>query len=679
MSLHTVLVANRGEIARRVFRSAAARGMRTVAVFSDADVQAPYVREANLAVRLPGIAPADTYLRADLLIAAAKRAGADCIHPGYGFLSENAAFAADVEAAGLVWIGPSPAVIAAMGSKLAAKALMAQAGVPTAAWRDASGLDETELIAAGGEVGFPLLVKASFGGGGRGMRSAASAAELIEAVAGARREAASAFGDATVFLEQLVRPARHVEVQIFGDAHGTVVALNERDCSVQRRHQKVIEEAPSPAVDPELRGLLCAAAVSAGKAIGYVSAGTVEFLLAPDGSFYFLEMNTRLQVEHPVTEAVTGLDLVDLQFAIASGEPLPDAARTPKLDGAAIEVRLYAEDPLRDWLPQSGTLAAFEVPALPGIRVDSGVESGSIIGVAYDPMLAKIIAWAPDRTAASSLLASALRRAEVSGVLTNRDLLVRILESPQWLAGRLDIESLERPLLNELAVPLVGPEELPEYALAAALAQAALRRRDAKVLAAIPSGWRSNPSAPQTVSYQRGGQDPTPVEVRYAYRRRGLEATVAGRPLETELVHAEAVAADRVEVTFERAGLRTSYAVQAVMAESPAAAGPLATVHVRGLAGAVSLQELARFPEPAAAVAPGSLTASMPGTVLRVLVSRGDQVSAGQPILVMEAMKMEHTVTAPVAGTITSLAARQGAQIETGTLLAVVSSDDDAG
>jgi propionyl-CoA carboxylase alpha chain len=677
--LHAVLVANRGEIAHRVFRSAAARGMRTVAVFSDADAYAPYVREADLAVRLPGVAPADTYLRGDLLIAAAKRAGADCIHPGYGFLSENAAFAAEVEAAGLTWIGPPPRVIAAMGSKLAAKALMVKAGVPTAAWVDASELEGAALTAAGAEVGFPLLVKASFGGGGRGMRSANMPAELAEAVAGARREAASAFADPTVFLEQLVRPARHVEVQIFGDAYGTVVALHERDCSVQRRHQKVIEEAPSPAVDEDLRRRLCAAAVSAGEAVGYVGAGTVEFLLAPDGSFFFLEMNTRLQVEHPVTEAITGLDLVDLQFAVASGEPLPAVAQHPSRKGAAIEVRLYAEDPGRDWLPQSGTLDGFDVPALPGIRVDSGVQTGSTIGVAYDPMLAKIIAWAPDRVAASSLLASALRRTEVSGLLTNRDLLVRILESDQWVAGELDIEALEGPLLAQLAVPLVGADELPEYALAAALAQGALRRRDAPVLAAIPSGWRSNPSAAQAVSYQRAGQPTQPVEVRYAFRRQGLEVAVDGLSLVTRQVAAEPVAADRVEVSFELDGLRKSFAVQAVMTESPAAAGLLATLHVRGPACAVSLHEVARFPEPASDVAPGSLTASMPGTVLRVLVGEGDEVAAGQAIVVLEAMKMEHTLSAPAAGTLTQLAVSAGSQVETGALLAVIASPEPAG
>jgi propionyl-CoA carboxylase alpha chain len=655
--LVSVLVANRGEIARRVFRSAAARGMRTVAVFSDADAQAPFVAEADVAVRLPGSAPADTYLRGDLIIAEAKRAGADCIHPGYGFLSENAGFARDVEAAGLVWIGPPPAAIAAMGSKLAAKQLMADAGVPTAAWVDASGLTDADLVKAAATVGFPLLVKASFGGGGRGMRTASTPDEVLEAVEGARREAQSAFGDGTVFLERLVRPARHVEVQIFGDAAGTVVALHERECSIQRRHQKVVEEAPSPAVDADLRAGLCAAAVRAGEAIRYVGAGTVEFLLAPDGTFFFLEMNTRLQVEHPVTELVTGIDLVDLQFAIASGEPLPAAARNPRLEGAAIEVRLYAEDPRRDWLPQAGTLDAFRVSGA-GIRVDSGVETGSAIGVAYDPMLAKVIAWAPDRTAASAVLASALRRAELSGVLTNRDLLVRILASPQWLAGEIDTDFLEANL-DHLATPLVGEDELPEYALAAAFGQAALRREKAQVMSGIPSGWRNNPSVPQTVTYTRTGRD-EPIEVTYMFGRNGVRATVDGAALAVENVETDN-AADHVSVTLEIDGLRKTFQVH--------------DLHVSGPSGAVTLHEVPRFPEPTAAIAPGSLTASMPGTVVRVLVNEGEQVSSGQAVVVLEAMKMEHTITAPSNGTITELPVTQGAQVETGTLLAVVSSE----
>lgn len=679
-----VLVANRGEIARRIFRSAARRGMRTVAVYSDADADAPFAREADVAVRLPGTAPTDTYLRGDLVIAAALRAGADAVHPGYGFLSENAAFARDVVAAGLTWIGPPAAAIEAMGSKPAAKALMSSAGVPTAASADASDLAGDALLAAGDTVGYPLLVKASFGGGGRGMRAVTSPSELVDAVASARREAASAFGDGAVFLERLISPARHVEVQIFGDSHGTVVALHERECSLQRRHQKVIEEAPSPAVGTELRARLAAAAVRAGEAIGYTSAGTVEFLLAPDGEFYFLEVNTRLQVEHPVTEAVTGLDLVDLQFSVAEGRPLPAAARAPALVGAAIEVRLYAEDPRRDWLPQAGRLDAFSVGhegafggvgltklggGVRGVRLDSGVETSSTIGVSYDPMLAKVIAWAPDRGEASALLASALRRAEISGVVTNRDLLVRVLESPEWLTGDTDTDFFDRVGLDELSESLVGGSVRRQYALAAALGQAALRRTQAAVLRGLPSGWRNNPSRPQTVRYRACDAE---LEVEYAYSRSGLSARVDGEEIAAAALSADPQGTDRAAVVLEVDLVRRAYTVHVVSEETAAAAGPVGCVYVAGPEGAVTFDEIPRFPEPSADAIPGSLTAAMPGSVVRVLVGEGDVVAAGQPIVVLEAMKMEHTVAAPAAGTVTSVAVKVGSQVETGSLLAVV-------
>jgi propionyl-CoA carboxylase alpha chain len=680
----SVLVANRGEIARRIFRTAAKRGMRTVAVFSDADADSPFVREADVAVRLPGTAPADTYLRGDLLIAAALRAGADAIHPGYGFLSENAGFARAVIAAGLIWIGPPASAIEAMGSKPAAKALMSAAGVPTAPSADVSDLEGDALHAAADTVGYPLLVKASFGGGGRGMRTVSARPELADSVASARREAASAFGDGAVFLERLITPARHVEVQIFGDTHGTVVALHERECSIQRRHQKIIEEAPSPALDGELRARMATAAVRAGEAIGYTGAGTVEFLLAPDGDFSFLEVNTRLQVEHPVTEAVTGLDLVDLQFAVADGQPLPAAARVPALVGAAIEARLYAEDPQRDWLPQAGRLVAFDIGhestfggvgllasggRVSGVRLDSGVETSSTVGISYDPMLAKVIAWGPDRGEASALLASALRRAEISGVITNRDLLVRVLESPEWLAGDTDTGFFERVGLDELSKPLVGDAIRPQYALAAALGQAALRRQHAAVLGGLPSGWRNNPSQPQTVSYRGAGAD---LEVQYAHSRSGLSARVDGAEIAAVVLSAEPRGTDRVAVVLEIDLVRRAYSVHVVSEETAAAAGPVGRVHVGGPEGALTFEELPRFPEPSAAAIPGSLTAAMPGSVVRVLVDEGDVVAAGQPLVVLEAMKMEHTIAAPAAGTVTSVAVAVGSQVETGSLLAVV-------
>ena len=664
-----MLVANRGEIARRVFATARAMGLRTVAVYSDADASAPFVADADVAVRLPGSTPAETYLRADLVVEAAVRAGADCLHPGYGFLSENAAFARAVADAGLVFVGPSPEAVEAMGSKLAAKELMSKAGVPTLPSVDATGLAGEDLRTAAAEVGYPLLVKASFGGGGRGMREVREPAALAEAVEGARREAASAFGDGTVFLERLVERPRHVEVQVFGDSAGSTVALFERECSIQRRHQKVVEEAPSPAVDAALRERLHAAAVSAAQAIDYVGAGTVEFLLDDAGEFWFLEMNTRLQVEHPVTEAVTGLDLVRLQLDVAAGRPLPAEALRPVLRGCAIEVRLYAEDPARDWLPQSGRLAEFDVPgdsafrptAGPGIRVDSGVTSGSEVGVHYDPMLAKVIAWAPDRTSAALALAGALTRARLHGLTTNRDLLVRVLRHPAFLAGETDTGFLERHGLDVLTAPLLDVADRRLHAVAAALAGASLRRAAAPVLGGLPSGWRNNPTVPQTTLFDG-------ATVRYRLDRDRVTADVDGEAVELRLLHSGTVAPDRVRLQLESGGLRRAVEVHVVGDRH----------EVDGPDGSTTFTELPRFPEPSASAEPGSLVAGMPGSVTRVAVAVGDPVSAGQLVLVLEAMKMEHPVVAPAAGVVQALHVQVGAQVETGAVLAVLTDPEHA-
>ncbi|MBL7521022.1 ATP-grasp domain-containing protein, partial [Frankia sp. CNm7] len=442
-----LLVANRGEIAARVLRTARELDIGCVAVFSDADADAPFVAAADEAVRLPGASPAETYLRGDLVIAAALRTGADAIHPGYGFLSENAGFARACADAGLVFVGPPPAVIEAMGSKTRAKELMAAAGVPVLPGLvvdEELAADETALARAAASLEFPLLVKAVHGGGGRGMRIVRAPAELPAAVAGARREAASAFGDGAVFLERYVERPRHIEVQIFADAHGHVTHLFERECSIQRRYQKIIEEAPSVAVDDELRGRLGSAAVAAATAIGYVGAGTVEFVLDRSGRFFFLEVNTRLQVEHPVTEEITGLDLVRTQLLVAEGAPLPPELLTARITGHAIEARLYAEDVAAGFGPSTGTVHRFEVPALPGIRVDSGVADGSVVGVHYDPMLAKVIAHGASREQAVRRLAKALDGTRVHGVTTNRSLLVAILREPEFRAGDIDTGYLDR-------------------------------------------------------------------------------------------------------------------------------------------------------------------------------------------------------------------------------------------
>ncbi|MFA1543063.1 acetyl/propionyl/methylcrotonyl-CoA carboxylase subunit alpha [Actinomadura monticuli] len=645
-----VLVANRGEIARRVLRACRDLGIGTVAVHSDPDAGAPYVREADAAVRLPGASPAETYLSVEKVLDAARRAGADAVHPGYGFLSENAAFARAVADAGLTWIGPPPAAIAAMGSKIEAKKLMAAAGVPVLPELDPARVTAADL---------PLLVKASAGGGGRGMRIVRTLPELPDAVAGARREAESAFGDPTVFCEPLLEDARHIEVQIIADAHGVVWALGERECSIQRRHQKIVEEAPSPAVGPPLRAELCEAAENAARAIEYVGAGTVEFMLAPDGRFYFLEVNTRLQVEHPVTECVYGVDLVRMQIEYAEGGALPDGG-VPEPRGHAIEVRLYAEDPARDWRPASGTLRTFEVPgvdaefAVPaayGVRLDSGVESGAEVGVHYDPMLAKVIAWAPTRAGAARRLAAALRGARVHGLTTNRDLLVRILEEPGFLDGGTDTGYLDRVGLGTLAAPLADEAAVRVSALAAALALAAADRSAATVQRGLPSGWRNVRSQPQRRTFD--GPHGT-IDVDYDLRRDGLASELCPG---TSLIGATP---DRV--VLDAGGLRETFAVTV---DGDA-------VHVDSRLGPVTLTAVPRFADPSDQIAPGSLLAPMPGTVVRVETEPGAGVAEGQTLVVLEAMKMEHRIAAPSAGTVAELNVAAGQQVESGAVLAVI-------
>ncbi|MFC5996361.1 biotin carboxylase N-terminal domain-containing protein [Pseudonocardia hispaniensis] len=656
-----LLVANRGEIAARAMRTAHALGISTVAVFSDPDADAPFVALADEAVRLPGAAPADTYLRADAIIEAARATGADAVHPGYGFLSENAAFARACAEAGLVFVGPPPEVIASMGSKIEAKSLMAAAGVPVLP--GATVTPETDLRAVGERVGFPLLVKAAFGGGGRGMRVVHDADELTEAVQGARREAAAAFGDATVFLERYVLDPRHVEVQILADTHGCVVHLFERECSIQRRHQKIVEECPSPAVDDALREELGAAAVAAGKAIGYVGAGTVEFVLAADGTFHFLEVNTRLQVEHPVTELVTGLDLVELQLRIAEGEPLPAAVLDARISGHAIEARLYAEtvatvDGETAYLPATGVLHRFAVP--PGVRVDAGVVDGSVVGPHYDPMVAKVIAHGRTRADAARLLARALAGARIHGVATNRDLLVGILREQEFLAGRTDTGYLTRHDPVALAAPPAGAVAL--HAAAAALAGQAERRAAARVLAAMPSGWRNTARGPQHITYTCGERT---LEVAYRLGREGVTVDLDGEPLPGLRL----LGATPEQVDLEVAGVRRCVAVHR--------RGD--AVYVDSALGSTELVEVPRFRDPSEVPRSGSLRAPMPGTVVRVLAEAGVVVAAGQPLVVLEAMKMEHTVAAPVDGTVAAVHVTLGDQVDTGQVLAVVSEETEEG
>jgi propionyl-CoA carboxylase alpha chain len=646
MSITRVLVANRGEITRRVFATCRRLGIGTVAVYTDHDTASPHVAEADHRVWI------DSYLNSESLIAAARASGADAVHPGYGFLSENADFARVVTDAGLTWIGPPAAAVSAMGSKIEAKKLMAAAGVAVLAELDPATVTRAEL---------PVLVKASAGGGGRGMRVVTELSELAAAVGSAQREAEAAFGDPTVFCERYLARGRHIEVQVMADQHGTVWAVGERECSIQRRHQKIIEEAPSPLVQrmPAMRERLFEAARSAATAIGYTGAGTVEFLADDDGSFFFLEMNTRLQVEHPVTELTTGLDLVELQLTVADGDALP--AQPPPTAGHSIEARLYAEDPARGWQPQPGLIHHFDVPgtatqfgplSTTGIRLDSGVVDGSVVSIHYDPMLAKVISHAPTRLRAAQVLADTLARTRLHGVTTNRDLLVNVLRHPEFLGGHTHTAFFDTHGLIALSAPLAGEHAVRLSVVAAALAAAAHNRSAATVLAGIPGGFRNVASGNQQKAFRDadGGEH----RVCYRFTRCGLDL-----PDDPEI---GLLSAAPDEVVLVDAGVATEYRVARYGDD----------VHVDSVHGHVALTALPRFPEPDSVVEQGSLLAPMPGSVIRLGADLGDTVTAGQPLVWLEAMKMEHTIIAPADGVLTQLSVSVGQQVEVGAVLARV-------
>ena len=653
-AINRVLVANRGEIARRVFATCRRLGVGTVAVYTDPDAGAPHVTEADVRVRLPGTRG---YLDAGAVLAAARASGADAVHPGYGFLSENAEFAAAVIAAGLTWIGPPPETVRAMGSKIESKKLMAAAGVPVLDELPAESVTVAQL---------PVLIKASAGGGGRGMRVVTDLADLSAEVQAAQREAASAFGDPTVFCERYLPTGHHVEVQVMADSQGTVWAVGERECSIQRRHQKIIEEAPSPLVDrvEGMRDKLFEAARLAATAIGYTGAGTVEFLAADDGEFYFLEMNTRLQVEHPVTEATTGLDLVELQLHVAAGlelEPNPPAAQ-----GHSIEARIYAEDPAKGWQPQAGVVEHFDIPLAhtafessgrAGIRLDSGIVSGSEVSIHYDPMLAKVISHAPSRGQAAALLADALTRTRLHGIPTNRDLLVNVLRHPAFLRGDTDTAFFDTHGLGALSTPLAAPSAVRLAAVAAALADVALNRCTAKVLGRFPAGWRNVPSTGQAKSYL--AVDGTEHHVEYRFTRGGVVLPGDdGVRVVTSTPH-EVVLADA-------AGAEIAHAVHRYDD----------TVCVDSPSGSVQFRVVRRLAEPGSAVASGSLVAPMPGLVIRIGAESGAVVHAGQPLVWLEAMKMEHTLTAPNDGVLEELNVVVGQQVDVGAVLARIESPE---
>ena len=649
-----VLIANRGEIARRVARTCRSLGIGVAAVYSDADRRALHVREADAAVRLPGSASADTYLRIDRLIDAAHRVGADALHPGYGFLAENAGLARACAEAGIIFVGPSPDAIETMGSKLESKRLVEAAGVPVLPAATLGSVGADELRAAGAEIGFPLLVKASAGGGGKAMRIVTSPAGLVAAVDACRREAAASFADDVVFLERYVEGPRHVEIQVFGDTTGQVVHLFERECSVQRRYQKVIEEAPSPAMTPGLREAMGEAAVAAARAIDYVGAGTVEFLLEPDGRFWFLEMNTRLQVEHPVTELTTGLDLVRLQLLVAAGRPLPAAALSAAQSGYAIEARLYAEDPERGYLPAAGRLETFDLPAVDGVRVDAGVTGGSDVPVHYDPLLAKVIAFGETREEAAGRLAAALAGARLHGVTTNRDLLVAVLRHREFLAGEATTAFLDRYPPAELTGAATR-ERVGLHSACAALAASADRRRRARVMRAVPAGFRNVRSQPERATFECAGRT---VVVEYSHLRSGAVVDVDGEPLDGIEVHDIGDGFVDVTVGGVRRPVTVDLRSDRIFVDSPLGSDDLVVV--------------ARFPDASRAEAAGALTAPMPGVVVRVHVEAGDKVAPDDPLVVLEAMKMEHTVRAVDAGVVAEVRVTVGQQVSGGDVVAVV-------
>jgi acetyl-CoA carboxylase biotin carboxylase subunit len=649
-AIDKVLIANRGEIALRVMRTCRAMGIATVAVYSDADAGAPFVRFADEAVRLGPPPARESYLAIPAILDAARRTGASAVHPGYGFLAENARFSEAVSEAGLVFVGPPPQVIERLGSKQGAKRIARAAGVPTVPGYDGDGQSTAALLAAARDVGFPLLVKASAGGGGKGMRIVREVGELAEAIERARGEAASAFGDDTLLLERYIDRPRHIEIQILGDTHGTVVHLWERECSIQRRHQKIVEEAPSPALDAERRAAMGNAAVQLGQAVGYVGAGTVEFIADPQGNFYFLEVNTRLQVEHPVTELTTGLDLVREQLRIARGERLGYDAAPPQR-GWAIEVRLCAEDPDREYLPTTGTLLAADVPDT--VRADIGVAAGSEVGIHYDSMLGKIIAHAPTRSEAAQVLRRALDETWVPGLVTNREQLAKILGHRAFLAGELDTHFLERHA-GELGSRAPGLDRV-RVAVVGLVLHGIAQRRTPDAL--TPPGWRNVPFADQQITYKLGEAD---VVVGYRPSPDGGIALAIGGKI-TQVSRFDVVG-DRVSFV-EGAGHLRRVRV--------ASAGARHWVLSEGLQ--LVLVEEPRFPDAQHAHVAGGLVAPMPGKVVKVLVEAGTQVPAGAALVVLEAMKMEHTVRTQVAGTVSEIYVKIGQQVDGDHLLAVVS------
>lgn len=658
--IRKILIANRGEIASRIMRTCRRLGIATVAVYSEADRRAPHALQADEAMLIGPASPRESYLHIERIIAAARHTGADAIHPGYGFLSENAALAEACVAAGIVFIGPPAEIIRRMGLKSAARRLMAEAGVPVIPGYDGDDQSGERLRDEILAIGLPVLVKASAGGGGKGMRVVRTEAEIESALAGARREAETAFGDGTLLIEKYLENARHIEVQLLGDHHGHLLQLFERDCSLQRRHQKIVEESPSPAIDRELRENLGVSALRAGRAIGYVNAGTVEFLVSSDGTFYFIEVNTRLQVEHPVTEMITGLDLVEWQIAVAEGRPLAMTQQDLQRKGHAIEARLYAEDPAHDFLPATGRIVACQWPeAIEGLRVETGIALHQEIGIHYDPLLAKLIAWGEDRNSALGKLVHAIRKTYVHGLKTNRDFLLRVLEDPAFVEGRAVTTSVEDHLDRLLVASGRGAEV--HSLLAAAMHWLRQARESDPFLEELPLNYRNNPYRDPSMILQMGESRHEVVwreldEQRYAMR-------LGDRSHQVELIdHRPGTL--RLEID----GLTREFRLTEV--------GEWLTVD--SALGLCSIHKLPRHPLPAGGMEAGAATSSMPGQVVKLLVEPGQRVEAGQPLLLLEAMKMEHTLRAAEAGQIESILVAPGEIVGPGQVLIQMVPDEES-
>ena len=643
MTIKTLLVANRGEITRRIFRTAKSMGIVCIAVYTDADSNEPFVKEADKAIRL-----STNYLDKKEIIDAAQRTGSDAIHPGYGFLSENASFAKEVTEEGIIWIGPSSEAIESMGDKITAKKIAQEATVPT--------LPSSDDLNNSSSIGFPLLVKAAAGGGGKGMRIVANENDLPEAISAAQREAKNAFDDERVFLERYIPKSRHIEVQILGDSHGNLLHLGERECSIQRRHQKIIEEAPSSAISDEQRKLITDAALRMGESLAYQSAGTVEFLLDDEtGDFFFLEVNTRLQVEHPVTEAITGIDLVREQLKISSGEAISFTQDNLISKGHAVEARLYAEDPSEEFLPSTGKILAFSPPEEPDVRWDSGIEKGSFVGVEFDPMLAKVISHGADRTEATLNLAKALEKLHLAGVTTNRNFLVSTLRHNQFLKGETTTDFIEDNY-PQLHLKL-NEGEIEKAAIAVALWLQNKNRKNAIVLKSIPSGWRNGRLPAQEVSLLHSGEK---ITVSYKTKRDGSFVFNNGS---TATIYHWSTEHIETEIDGER--------MASLITEGQE------NIHIQTNQGTVSFEILPRFEPPALQIAEGSLVAPMPGVVLEIKVSSGDYVSAGDTLLTLEAMKMEHHVKAPYKGTVAEILVSENQQLDNGVPLLVINPVDE--